>query len=235
MNKISDIPKNQRPREKAVRYGFDTLSDAETLAIIISSGTREASAIDLANEILSNFGGLYNTITKPYEEFLKFKGIKQATATKLSAVFEIAKRYNSLRITNIENDENVDAENLFRKYVNSLAKFDHEVFIIIVLNKRKKIVFERTLFEGSEMEVSFSTRDVVKTVLSHNGYYFYVIHNHPSGDVLPSKQDIYLTSSLMKVCSSVGICLLDHLIIGKNRYYSFLTGSIKEESSENND
>lgn len=232
-NKIKNIPKNERPREKAIRHGFDTLSDAEVLAIIISSGTKESSALDLANEVLSEFGGLYNTINQNYEEFLKFKGIKQSKATKLRAVFEIARRFNSLRISMKEEEIPITTEYLFRKYVNELASLDHEVFILIILNRRRKILFERTLFSGSDSEVVFSIRDILKTIISHNGRYFYVIHNHPSGNVVPSNRDVELTSSLMIAAEGVGVRLLDHIIIGKNSYYSFLESSVKEETNEN--
>ena len=233
--KIREIDKNERPREKAIRYGFDTLSDTEVLAIIISSGTKEMSAIDLANLVLSKYGGLYNTINQSFEEFTSFKGIKKATAAKLGAVFEIAKRFNMYRLARKESEVEISSDYLFQKYVNLLAELDHEIFIVVVLNKKRKIIFERTLFEGSDDKVIFSIRDVLKTIISHNGYYFYVIHNHPSGNLTPSVQDINLTSSLMSLSKSIGICLLDHLIIARKAYYSFLTGNVKEESIENND
>ena len=123
-SKIALLPVYERPREKAYRYGFDTLSDTEVLAIIISSGTKGISALDLSNIVLSNFGGLYNTINKSFSDFLKFKGIKKATAAKLCAIFEIAKRYNSLRIMNLENQKGISSEFLYQKYVISCANLN---------------------------------------------------------------------------------------------------------------
>ena len=233
--KIHNLPLNERPREKAIRFGFDKLSDAEVLAIIISSGTKDCSAIDLSNIVLSNFGGLYNTINKSFNDFLSFKGIKSATASKLCAIFEIARRYNFKRLSLIENNIEINNSYIFQKYSSILNEFETEKCFIIVLNKRKKIIHETEQFLGSEVSIDISIRDILKTVISHSGYYFYVIHNHPSGSSYPSMEDEAFTLKLIKSCKNVGIKLLDHLIISKKGYFSFLSNGVKEETNENND
>lgn len=233
--KIQNLPINERPREKAIRYGFENLSDAEVLAIIISSGTKDCSAIDLSNIVLSNFGGLYNTINKSFNDFLSFKGIKSATAAKLCAIFEIAKRHNFKRLSLIENNIKIDNNYIFQKYSSFLNEIETEKCFIIVLNKHKKIIHETELFFGSEISIDLSIRDILKTVISHGGYYFYVIHNHPSGNPKPSMEDEAFTLKLIKLCRNVGVKLLDHLIISKKGYFSFLSSGVKEETNENND
>lgn len=233
--KIRNLPDLERPREKAIRYGFNTLSDAEVLAIIISSGTRDVSALDLSNIVLSNFGGLFNTVNKSFSDFISFKGIKTATAAKLCAIFEIAKRYNSKRINYEENSISVTSETIYKMYVNSFARLEQEALVLIVLNKQRKIVYESPLNFGNDQSIKVRVRDILKMVLSHNGYYFYVIHNHPSEKLLPSEEDERFTVELVKACKEVGILMADHLIISKKGYYSFLTRNVKEETNENND
>lgn len=233
--KIKNLPHLERPREKAIRYGFNTLSDAEILAIIISSGTRDISAIDLSNIVISKFGGLYNTVNKSFSDFVSFKGIKVATAAKLCAIFEIAKRYNSKRINYENNSRIITSETIYKMYVNSFTGLDQETLVLLVLNKARKIVYECPLYLGNENSVKIEIRDILKMVLSHNGYYFYVIHNHPSGSLSPSAEDERFTMELVKACKEVGILMLDHLIISKKGYYSFLLKDVKEETNENND
>lgn len=229
--KISNLPINERPREKAIRYGFNTLSDIEVLAIIISSGTKDFSALDLSSTVLSNFGGLYNTVNKSFLEFKSFKGIKTATAAKLCAIFEIAKRYNSIRIIQDSEKEEINSLSLFEKYLIPLRELGQETLVLIVLDKKKKVLFETELFKGSRHSINFKVRDILKTVILHDGYYFYVIHNHPSGDIEPSESDINFTTKLISSGKEVGIYLVDHLIISRNGYYSFLQKDVKEETN----
>ena len=220
LHKIHEMPLLDRPREKASRYGINSLSDDELIALLIGFGGVDNSALDIAKTMLFDCGGLYNLANKSIEQFKMYKGIKDVKALTLVAIFEIAKRYNTKRIENSEYI--IDSEYLYKKYENRLRNNGQETFIIIILNKQKKIVHEMELYKGSNRRITVSFHDIFKVIMMHDGYYFFVVHNHPDSDSQPSKEDVLFTRELLNRCAKMEIVLLDHLIIGKEGYYSFL-------------
>ena len=226
MNKIKSLPTLERPREKAFHYGVDKLSDHELLAILINSGTKESSAIDIAYRLLQDNHGLYNLVRKPFSDLLQVKGIGFSKAVKIMAAFEIAKRFNSL--IPIDDDIQLNSNFIYEKYKHLLSTINHEGIYLLILNRQKKVIHEVNLFKGNESSVACSWRQIIQQVLIHNGKYFYLIHNHPSGDHHPSEEDINFTTTLIKESQKLNIRLLDHLIISSSGYFSFLTDSEKE-------
>ena len=164
---------------------------------------------------------LYELGQKEAKQFEKYKGISTAKALTLSAVFEIAKRYQVRHFENIEEAVFIDADYLYNKYILQLSQCIRETFILIILSKKRQIVHEISLFKGGNNRLNISYREIFHRILLNGGYYIYVIHNHPSGDISPSKEDVIFTSDLSERCQKVGVVLLDHLIIGENGYYSF--------------
>ena len=229
MNKIKDLPILDRPREKALRYGLDKLSNEELLALLIGFGGKDNSALDIAKTMLVDSHGLYYLAHKSIEELKEYKGISTAKALNLSAIFELFKRYQEKEYEMSE--EMINAPFLYQKYISHLNEMPQETFILIVLDKRKQITYEITLYKGGNHKLSISYRNLFKQIIIHNGYYFYVIHNHPDGSLTPSKNDILFTSQLTRRCDNLDIVLLDHLIFTDRGYYSFLEDKIYEKET----
>ena len=225
LSKIKSLPLLERPREKAFHYGVESLSDHELIAILIGSGTQNSSAIEIAFRMLQDNHGLYHLVQKPFSDLISTKGIGKVKAVKIIAAFEIAKRFNSLKGT--PSEEPVSIDTIYQKYKNLTIYQNQESLYLIILNSYKKIVHEVNLYKGNENSVVCSWRQIVQQVLIHNGKYFYILHNHPSGDTSPSPQDIEFTSTLLRESKKLNIIMLDHLIISENGYFSFLESKLK--------
>ena len=219
MGTIKDLPKLERPREKAIRYGLESLSDIELLALLISAGYKGISALELSSSLITNFAGLNKLANSSVEELKKQKGIKDAKALNLVAIFELHKR---LSIREKEEEEvEISNDYLYNKYKTSLLSSHQENLLLIILNKRKRIIHEKTIYVGTEKNMCYSYKDIWRELLNHHGSSFYLIHNHPSGAAIPSKEDIVFTSELFLESDRIRIPMIDHLIVGEDGYYSF--------------
>ena len=227
---IKQLPSLDRPREKALHYGIEKLSDSELLAILIGSGAKEDSALDIAYQMIRESNGLFHLVEKPISDLLNFKGIKKAKAVKIIAAFEIAKRYNSTKPP--EPEEDVDNEFIYKRYKTLLSKSEQECVYLVILDKKKHIVHEVNLYRGNETCVPFSKSQIIREVYIHRGTYFYIIHNHPSGSLFPSEEDIVFTTDLIKECKKIDLILLDHLIISHSGYFSFQYAEIFEDDDK---
>lgn len=227
MKKIKELPALDRPREKALRYGINSLSTEELLALLIGFGGKDNSALDIARTILEDSRGLYYLINKNVEELKVYKGISNVKALNLCAVFELVKRYQEKQLEMDENE--IDNAFLYQKYAPRLMNMNEEVMVLVILDKRKTITHEITLYKGGKNKLSLSYREIFKQIIIHNGYYFYVIHNHPDNTLIPSTSDISFTSELTRRCDKLDIVLMDHLIFSAHGYYSFLEEKIYEK------
>ena len=220
MGKIKDLPVSERPREKAYRFGIDKLSDYELLSILIGSGCKDHSASDIAYQMISESRGLNNLITRPHIDLLNYKGIGKNKAIKIIATFEIAKRFKIN--ANYDDNEIIDTIKIFNKLSYLLLNSPQEFMYLFILDKKKRLLHEVNLYKGNEHAVPYSVEQIIRQVIVHNGTYFYVAHNHPSGSVNPSPEDIFFTSRIISATHKVNLQMLDHLIISTDRYYSFL-------------
>lgn len=220
---IKDLPLNERPREKALRYGFESLGNHELIALIIGSGTRGNSALDIAYELLISNNGLSNLSKLPYQDFLRIKGVSEISALKLGATFELFKRLENF---SPEEGAEIDSVKVYKKYRIKLMSYDQEILGIIVLNRKRKILSEKIIYKGTKNGINTSIRDIFKELLFVGGHYFYLFHNHPSENVEPSKQDVIFTGEVIKECSKLGFTMLDHIIISYKEFYSFKTGEL---------
>ena len=219
MGTIQELPALERPREKALRYGVEGLSDAELLTIIVGSGYHGENASEVANKLLSTYHGLEGLSMATINDVCKNKGIKSTKAILLAAIFEIHKRLN---IRKYENDkEIINSDYLYKKYYTSLENTHQEVLILVLVNKRRNIVRESLLYKGTESDVIFSYKEIWRELFVYNAYGFYLIHNHPNNQANPSKKDIIFTSEIIKESKKIRIPMIDHLIIGDDGYYSF--------------
>ena len=226
MSKIQDLPIIEKPREKAERFGIESLKDEELLALIINSGTIGHSTLEIASDILNDCHSLSALINKPLLYFCDFKGLKEAKAYKLLAVFEIAKRIKERQLYAKEENQMITSESLYQRYALRLVGLTQEQLIIVILNKNKQIITEKVLYCGDENKIPINPRDILRLLMIHNGYYFYLIHNHPNDSFLPSQADIIFTRLIEEKAKNINVKLLDHIIISRKGYYSFLHAQI---------
>ena len=215
---IKDIPINERPREKLERYGSEKLSEVELLSIIIGSGTKGFSALDIAHTLIHS-QGLYNLSITPYEDFKNIKGIDKVNALKLEALFELYKRLHAIEIEHQKTKINSDY--IVKKYQPLLMDMTQEVMGLIIVDKDNSILSEKILFMGTNNHVSVSNKEIFKELLRKSGKRFYIFHNHPSNDASPSDHDVVFTANLIKECRRFDYELIDHLIISKESFFSF--------------
>lgn len=216
--RFSDLPPLERPREKALHYGVDTLSNHELLALLIGSGYTDTSASDVAYQLLSESGGLLNLLNKTIYDLLKIKGIGEGKALRLLSCFELVKR---IGISHNKPDFLPSTIDLYQKYESKFSQIQKEHVYLIILDKKKRVLHEASLYLGTRKEVSCSAIEIIQQVIVHNGNCFYLIHNHPSGDYHPSEADITFTADLINKAKKLHVEMLDHIIIGESGYFSF--------------
>ncbi|MEW6457128.1 MAG: DNA repair protein RadC [Acidobacteriota bacterium] len=216
--KIKDLPPEERPRERIEKYGASTLSDSELLAIILRTGTKESSALDLAKEILSENKGLKGLIKLSFEELSKLKGIGKAKTAQILASFEIAKRILRKPEKEISYKNPVEiADYLIPRYFSEKK----ENFGMLILDTKNRIKKEKIIFTGDISTSMAHPREIFKEAISNLASSIIIFHNHPSGDPHPSRYDIEITKKVYESGKIIGIELLDHIIIGDGKYYSF--------------
>lgn len=216
---ITDWPMDDRPREKLLNKGAAALSDAELLAIFLRTGIKGQTAVDLARNLLRDFGGLRDLIKADQQSFCGGRGLGQAKYVQLQAVMEMSRRYfeESLR-----QGEVMSSPADTRHYLlGHLAHLSHEVFAALFLDNKHKVISFKTLFQGTIDGASVYPREVVKQALQLNAAALIFAHNHPSGCVNPSQADISITNKLKDALGLMDIRVLDHIIVGGNDTYSF--------------
>lgn len=217
--KIKDWPEDERPREKLLKHGSATLSDAELIAILLRSGTGSITALDLAKSLLVRYEDIRGLSGRDVSEFEQLKGIGSATAVTLNAAFEIGRRIASSG--NTEKFQAVTPQSLAEKYMPLLETAKQEEFRVINLDTANRIVSESVITRGSLNASIVHPREVYRKAISESAAGIIVMHNHPSGNVNPSAEDRKVTAELAKAGKIVGIELIDHIIIAGKNYYSF--------------
>ena len=223
--KIKEIPKDERPRERLIKYGTSSLSNEDLLAILLKTGTKDKSAKDLANDLLIKLGSIKSLEDMNYHSLSKIKGIGEAKACTILTAIELGKRIaeDTNKLYNIQ----VNSSEIVYKYFNSLFRNKkQEYFYAVYLDNKKKVIDTKLLFIGTLNYSIVHPREVFKEALLLSASSIICIHNHPSGNIEPSKEDIDLTNRLVNVGKMIGITVVDHLIIGSNRYYSFIDNGI---------
>lgn len=216
---ISDWHVNDRPREKLIKFGEKHLTDAELLAIFLRVGVKGKSAVDLAQDLLNEFGSLHNLLNANETEFCKAKGLGQAKYVQLKAVLEMSRRHFQ---SSLEKGNAFTSPELVAQYLShELAHQTRERFGVLLLDQQHQLICFTVLFEGTINQAEVHAREVVKAALDQNAAAVILTHNHPSGDPSPSQADIQLTQSLSSALKLLEIRTLDHIIIGdKGRWHS---------------
>ncbi|WP_156183230.1 MULTISPECIES: DNA repair protein RadC [Bacillaceae] len=215
---IKDYPQNERPRERFIQNGPQSLSNHELLALILGTGTREESVLQLANRLLAEFEGLRLLKDATLEELTAIKGIGKAKAIHLLAAVEIGRRLAG----HTHDDRYVirSPEDGANYLMNDMRFLSQEHFVCLYLNTKNQIIHRQTIFIGSLNASIVHPREVYKEAIRRSAASIICAHNHPSGDASPSREDIEVTRRLVECGKMIGIDLLDHLIIGDNKYVS---------------
>jgi DNA repair protein RadC len=216
---IADWPADDRPREKLLAKGLAALSDAELLAIFLRIGVSGKSAVDLARELLTEFGSLSALCAAGEAELCRLHGIGPAKFAQLQAVIEMARR--ALR-EKISSGNALNSPSAVRDYLRlKMQSLPHEVFVAMFLDAQNRVIETEELFRGTLTQTSVYPREVVKRALHHNAGAVILAHNHPSGVAEPSHADETLTQALKQALALVDIRVLDHFIVAGSGVLSF--------------
>jgi DNA repair protein RadC len=218
---IKDWPEEDRPREKLLARGPQSLSETELLAIILRNGNASTgeSAIDHARLLLNQFGGLKGIDEASSGELGSVKGIGPAKIAQIKACLEIARRVGSQKW---ETGQPLrSSEDVYNHFREALGKEKRELFYVVLLNNKNRKIRDVKISEGSLTASLVHPREVYNPVIRESAAAVIFVHNHPSGDPAPSPEDIDLTKRLKEVGEVVGVRVLDHVVIGYDRYFSF--------------
>ncbi|NLW49474.1 MAG: DNA repair protein RadC [Candidatus Brocadiaceae bacterium] len=216
---MTDLPPEARPRERLLACGEAHLSDVELLAIIIRGGSSKATALDLAARLMREFGTFRGLAACSPAELMRVHGIGPAKAAQIRAALAIARRYAGDRLP--AGRAIGGSESLFRYMREKMFGLDREHFCVLLLDTKNQILREETVSIGSLNESVVHPREVFKTAIRQSASAVVFVHNHPSGNPEPSMQDRRLTDRLCEAGRLVGIRVLDHMIIGRDTYFSF--------------
>jgi len=218
---IRNWAEDDRPREKMLRKGAHSLSDAELLAILIGSGNRDESAVELSRRIMHECSDNINELALLSISDLckRFKGIGEAKAITIMAALEIGKRRKTSEI--LERKKITSSLDLFDLFEPQLVDLPHEEFWIGLLNGANKVIEIKRLTQGGSRQTVVDIPILLKMALEKSALAMVVAHNHPSGQNRPSNEDEQITRKIKVGCEAIGITLLDHIIIAKGQYYSF--------------
>lgn len=215
---IRDWPEAERPREKLLARGAEALSDAELLAIFLRTGVAGKTAVDLARELIAEFGGLRSLLQAERKAFCRAAGLGDAKFTQLQAVLEMGRRHLAESLARGEAFTSVEITQRF--LAAHLRDYPHEVFAVLFLDTRHRMLAFEKLFHGTIDGASVHPREVVRRALHHNAAALILAHNHPSGVAEPSPADIAITRRLKTALELVDVRLLDHVIVGDGEQHS---------------
>lgn len=209
---ITDWHENDRPREKLLKFGPQTLSDAELLAIFLRVGVKGKSAVELAQELLTHFGSLHDLLNADHDSFCQAKGLGIAKYAQLKAVLEMSRRHFE---SGLQHRDAFTAPDLVARFLEPhLGHQQRERFGVLLLNQQYELIEYKTLFEGTLNQASVHLREVAEAALESHAAAVILAHNHPSGDPTPSEADLHLTRQIQQALSLFEIRTLDHIILG---------------------
>ncbi len=217
--KIKDIPISERPIERLIKYGSFSISNEELISIIIKSGTNEYNVKELSQIILNKIGKIEELKNVTINNLTNIKGMGLVKSASLIAAIELGKRvYYEKDKSNLKLN-NTDI--IFDYFKDIFLKEKQENFYVLFLNTKMRLITYKLLFKGTINTSLVHPREIFKEALLESAYAIIIMHNHPSGDPLPSDEDIELTNKLIEIGKIMSIPVLDHIIFGKDKYYSF--------------
>lgn len=217
---IKSWAEDDRPREKMLLKGKQSLSDAELLAILLGSGTQKKSAVELAQEILSCSFNNLNVFSKcSYKDLVKFKGIGEAKAITILAALELGRRRKEIEVP--KKMKIARSNDIYIYLSEKFYELKHEEFYIILLNRANEIIHKEQISKGGLSGTIADGKIIFKIALDYLASSIILCHNHPSGQIKPSKEDLLLTSKLIDFGKMIELPILDHIIFTDNGYFSF--------------
>ena len=217
---VKELPDTERPYEKCLMYGADALTDAELISVIIRTGSRGERCVDLAHRIL-NAGpdGLLNLLQLDVKQLTKIHGIGNVKAVQLKCVGELAKRIASTR----RRQQVVlqSPESIASYYMERMRHEAQEILVLAMFDSKSMLIGEKVISVGTSNAALISPREIYRTALQEQAVYIVILHNHPSGNPEPSREDVQVTRKIKQSGEILDILLMDHIIIGDNRYFSF--------------
>lgn len=216
---MRELPEDLRPRERLLKEGAEILSDIELLAILLRTGSREATALELASMLMARFQGLRSLLDASIEELSDFKGISLGKASQVKAALELGKR---LALTPPGSRPVIktpaDAADLMME---EMRHYDREHFRALLLNTKNQVLYQDKVSIGTLNSSTVHPRELFRSAIKRSAAAVILIHNHPSGDPTPSREDLDVTKRLAEAGKIIGIDVLDHIIIGDKKYKSF--------------
>ncbi|MEI7884287.1 MAG: DNA repair protein RadC [Clostridia bacterium] len=222
---IKDMPLDERPRERLYKLGTASLSNAELIAILLRTGRINKTALTLAQDILAKYGGVLKLKNASVATLCEVEGIGLSKAAQVLAALELGRRAHSKHINNwgiIHNPQEV-----YEIIADKISHLDIEQFEIISLNTKNHVLDIATISQGTINSSLAQPREIFQQALKNNAAAIILVHNHPSGDVSPSQQDFIVTKRIFQAGEIMGIHVLDHIIVGRNGFFS-----IKESNSK---
>ena len=215
--RIKDIPPENRPRERLEKNGVHVLSDAELLAIIFKTGNKEENAIVMSDRLITKYGlGKLNELS--LKELQEIKGIGPAKSMQIKALFEFNKRYS---LAKRDGEPIKSARDVFEYASQRLITNQQETFMILLLDSKNRIVKDEIISIGTLNASIIHPREVFKSAIRESANSIILVHNHPSGDPKPSVEDEQITKKLFEAGELLNIKILDHVIVGKDKFWSF--------------
>jgi len=219
-NAINHWPQDDRPREKLLKYGEHSLTNSELLAILLRTGVKGTSAVDLARKILDKFGTFRNMSHTDSRDWTEFKGLGAAKLSQIKAALEIGRRFREDEIKE-DRPQIKSAKDIVDILMPRMRDLKKEVFKVVFLNSQNRIIAIEDLAEGTVNHAQPIIREIFQRALQHFAVSIICVHNHPSGTAEPSYQDEVLTRKLKSAAETLQINVIDHIIIGDGNYYSF--------------
>lgn len=218
--RIKELAKEDRPREKMLLKGVSSLSDAELIAILIGSGNKNETAVQLAQKILNSVSNNLNALGKQsVKELMSYKGIGEAKAITIAAAMELGRRKGVAEP--LKRDTVQSSNDAFRIFYPVLCDISHEELWVALTNRASNVIEKVKISQGGVGETAIDLPFILKAAINTTCYGIILCHNHPSGNIQPSPQDDTLTARLREAAQLLNIKLLDHIIISDKRYYSY--------------
>jgi len=215
---VREMPKEERPRERMIELGASSLSNEELLAILLRTGRKDLSVVELAKNVLYHLESLEDLKRITVLELLQINGIKEAKATTIVAAIELGKR-----LSNLHRNQKVSIKSGYDVYhllSADLTHLEQEHFICLYMNTKSELIKKETIFIGTLNQTLIHPREIYKNAIKLSASAIIFVHNHPSGDSNPSKADFQATTSLMESGVIMGIDVIDHIVIGNHEFYS---------------
>ncbi|HEV7912562.1 MAG TPA: DNA repair protein RadC [Albitalea sp.] len=216
---LKDIPAGTRPREKLLAHGPSSLADAELIALLLRTGLKGLSVLQLAQQTLDGFGGLAGLLQAAPADLQRVKGLGPAKRAEIAAVMELARRSLAQQL---QRQPVFDSPQRVKDYLRlQLGHLGHEVFAVLFLDAQNRLIRLEEMFRGTLTQTSVYPREIVKRALELGGAAVILAHNHPSGVAEPSRADEFLTRTLISALQLVDVRVLDHLVVGQSEVVSF--------------